>query len=214
MKITNDKQLAKALWNARKLSDVAEIKAYLDAQGSAWRPVGNRENNAGIIDVGTSPGSALVERITNSADAMLELEYMLNPKPQVVTPFQAAVEYFGVPLNGVADLSDKQRRALASNISVLLHDSDSDRRPTVAITDKGIGLTPELLPSTILSLNDSNKLSKLYLMGTYNQGGSASLSFSKATVIVSRRHIKLLGAYADRIAFTIIEQRDDDTKKV
>lgn len=210
-KIKNEKDLANRLYNARTLDDVQDIKDYLSKH--TWRPVGGRPNNAGIIDVGTSPGAALVERITNGADAMLELAFALKPG-QAKTPFEAAVEYYGVPVNGLAGMTDAKRRKLAENISVSLHDSGIDRRPTVVVHDKGIGLTPEMAPDTILSLNDSNKLSKLYLMGTYNQGGSASLSFSKVTIVISRRHGNLLNGYGDRIAFTIIEQRDDSTKKV
>lgn len=67
---------------------------------------------------------------------------------------------------------------------------DSDealRRPTLGFRDWGIGLTPELMPSTILSLERSNKLHKRYLHGVVGKGGSVTCLFSKATVIVSRR---------------------------
>ena len=36
---------------------------------------------------------------------------------------------------------------------------------TVWISDAGVGLTPDRMPGTILSLNESNKLGKFYLSG-------------------------------------------------
>ena len=51
---------------------------------------------------------------------------------------------------------------------------------------------------TILSLNESNKIQKHYLAGTYGQGGSSTLAFSKIALVASR-------AYSgDRIGFTLV----------
>ena len=67
------------------------------------------------------------------------------------------------------------------------------RQPTVEIRDKGIGLTPRLVPLTILSLGAENKINKPYLAGAYGQGGSTALSFSPlGCTITSRRHPDLL----------------------
>jgi hypothetical protein len=212
-KITNSRTLAKRLWNATTMTDIEDIKAFLDTTGLTWHPVGDRENNAGIIDVATNPGAALVERVTNCGDAMLELAYLLDPQP-FPTPFDAAQYYYKVPSGGLADMSDADRRALGERISVTLLDSGNERRPTVVVEDQGVGQSGRSLPDTILSLGASNKLSKLHLMGTYNQGGSASLSFSLATVLISRSHPAALSGEPDTVAFTIIEQRDDNMKKV
>jgi hypothetical protein len=181
--------------------------------GSDWRPVGGRENNAGIIDVSTSPGSAIVERVTNAADALFEMAYELSPA-DVDSPVAAAAHYFGVPVAGVGGMTEADRRSVGEQIRVSLDDSGLEGRPTVIITDRGIGQTAADIPHTILSLGESNKLSSLYLMGTYNQGGSASLSFSRATIIVSRRHPALLSGAEDRVAVTVVEQHDDPKKKV
>jgi hypothetical protein len=40
--------------------------------GYRWRPVGDNEANFGLIDVGSDPGVALVERVTNAIDAVIE----------------------------------------------------------------------------------------------------------------------------------------------
>jgi hypothetical protein len=210
----SDERIAKLAWCGRTEDDVIALIDLLDGRsGSAWRPVGGRENNAGIINVSTSPGAAVVERITNGGDALLEFAFELNPS-KVASPAAAAAYYFGVPVDGVGGMSEMARRALGEKIRVSLEDSGTEARPTVVVTDLGIGQTGAALPHTILSLGESNKLSSVHLMGSYNQGGSASLSFSRATIIVSRRHPLLLGGAPDRVAITVVEQRDDPSKKV
>lgn len=209
-----DQRIAELAWSGRTAADVAAlIKTMRRSGGSGWRPVGGRENNAGIINVSTSPGSAIVERITNAADALLEMAYDLSPA-DVITPTAAAGHYFGVPTAGAGGMTEAERRSLGEQIRVSLDDSGTETRPTVVITDLGIGQSAAEIPQTILSLGESNKLSSLYLMGTYNQGGSASLSFARATIVVSRRHPALLDQSADRVAITVIEQHDDPRKKV
>ena len=183
-----EKQIARLAWHGRTEADVFTLIDLIGKRsGTAWRPVGGRENNAGIINVSTSPGAAVVERITNGADALLELAFELNPS-KVASPPAAAAYYFGVPADGVGSMSEALRRALGEKIRVSLEDSGIVARPTVVVTDLGIGQTGMTLPHTILSLGESNKLSSVHLMGSYNQGGSASLSFSQSTIIVSRRH--------------------------
>jgi hypothetical protein len=211
---STDDRIGALAWRGRTASDVKNLVDLLSKRrGAAWRPVGGRENNAGIISVATSPGGAIVERITNGSDALLEMAFPLNPS-DVASPVEAAAHYYSVPVGGLGAMSEMNRRDLGEKIRVSLEDSGVDLRPTVVITDLGIGQTGEALPQTILSLGESNKLSSLYLMGTYNQGGSASLSFSRATIIVSRRHPDLLDAEEDRVAVTVVEQRDDLSKKV
>jgi hypothetical protein len=209
-----DEQIAHLAWNGRTEGEAIALIGLLGRKnGSSWRPVGGRENNAGIINVSTSPGAAIVERITNAADAELELAYELSPT-KVASPTLAATYYYGVPAEGVGAMSETARRVLGEKIRVSLEDSGVETRPTVVVTDLGIGQTAAALPRTILSLGESNKLSSLHLMGSYNQGGSASLSFARATIIVSRRHPQLLGGAEDRVAITVVEQRDDPRKKV
>jgi hypothetical protein len=54
------------------------------------------------------------------------------------------------------------------------------------------------MKDTILSLNESNKIQKHYLAGTYGQGGSSTLTFSKYVFIASRAH------GSNQIAFTLV----------
>jgi hypothetical protein len=55
---------------------------------------------------------------------------------------------------------------------------------------------------TILSLNESHKIQKHYLAGTYGQGGSSTLAFCKYAFITSRHHS------SDRIAFSVVRYED------
>lgn len=65
----------------------------------------------------------------------------------------------------IQDPHDARLTQLSSLITVSLHDSGNDAKPTVEIRDKGIGLKSEDFSKTILSLNESNKIGKLHLMG-------------------------------------------------
>jgi hypothetical protein len=217
MTIQTEVDLATAVWTARTEVDVKDILVAAEAIYGPieTRPVGNRANNSGIIRVSSEPMLALVERITNAIDACLELR-SLETGSSEPNPRAAARKWFKVPEAGLVALSDTERRSLAeNNIWVVMEDSGDPKRPTVTITDRGIGLHPSDFPKTILSLNESNKVQAAYTMGTFGQGGSAALGFSRSTVIVSRRHGSHLGERQDQIGWTIAtEYFDESTMKV
>jgi hypothetical protein len=91
-----------------------------------------------------------------------------------------------VPAGGLSDLTPAQRRALAQGISVKILAGEGPDSRILEVRDTGIGLTPENMQGTILSLNESNKMQKHYLAGAYGQGGSSSFAPSKWTFIASR----------------------------
>ena len=72
----------------------------------------------------------------------------------------------------------------------------------IEIRDQGVGLSPNAMASTILSLNESNKIRKHYLAGTYGQGGSSTFAISAFTLIASRR------AHDPRMGFTVVKFLD------
>ena len=190
-------------------TNVAEVEAALQAfeeshhDAIKWVPVGLRENNRGAIEVSGDPGRALVERLTNGIDAVLEVEHNLhNGIPECRTPKEAANAWLNVPENGLSGMTPVQRRALAQRVTIRLLPGEARESRTVEIIDRGTGLTPEQMPNTILSLNESNKLDKYYLAGTYGQGGSATLAVSKYTVITSR------SGTDSRVGFTVVRFRD------
>ena len=153
-----------------------------------WIPVGGRENNRGIIELSADPGRALVERITNSVDAVLELEHERHGgKPDCRTPREAASAWLNVPKAGLSELSTQERRSLAQRNVVRVQDGEDKASRIVEIRDYGIGIDANEMRNTILSLNESNKIQKYYLAGTYGQGGSSTFAVSKYTLIASRR---------------------------
>lgn len=187
----------------------------------SWRPVGDNEANYGLINIGSDPGSALIERVTNAIDGVIEREALrqLGRKGRravPASPREAVDLWFRVPGGRVANLLDvSKRQPLADNVVVTLLDGDQKRRPCVMIRDRGVGLTPTQIPNTILSLSGTNKIDKPYLAGAYGQGGSTVLAFSpEGTLFVSRRQSDLLErGQADVVAVTFARYEELDPAK-
>ena len=179
---------------------IAVLEAFLEVNPSAkWHPLGNRPNNRGIVEVSANPGRALVERVTNAVDAVLELEHGKHAgRPVCRSPRQAAQAWMNVPADGLSELSTVDRRNLAKLVTVHIRPGSDVAKRIVSVTDRGIGLSGAEMPSTILSLNESNKVQKPYLAGTYGQGGSATFASSELTVVVTRR------VASDSVSFTVV----------
>lgn len=195
------------LYTAKTTTEITDILEILtDDFDISWRAVGDKLNNESIVNIGTNPASAIVERITNAIDSVLELQYRLENCPQdILSPREAALKWFNIPdgrLKNIKDPSEKTIQHLAKKVHVTLKDSEREDFPTVEIRDYGTGVAAKDFSKTILSLNDSNKVEKFYQIGAYGQGGGSSLSFSNFTVIISRPH-KILKKGAE-VAFTIV----------
>jgi hypothetical protein len=201
------RDLYNALMAARNVADlekaVAEYNTGSDAAVSE-APVGRRPNNRGAIEVATDPGRSLIERVTNAHDAILELEFERHGgKPECRSPREAAGAWLGVPeKEGLAGLTKKERQDLAVATVVRLEPGEGTQSRLVSVIDRGIGIPADKLEETILSLNESNKISKHYLAGIYGQGGSSTLAFCKYVVIASRHR------GSDQIAFTVVRYED------
>jgi hypothetical protein len=214
--------IVKSVLTARTPEQVEALIDRMLKQGLRGdRPIGDRDNNAGTIEMASNPYSALGERVTNSIDAEIELAAVRKghnepedwPEPPT-GPRHAARMLFGIPKAGVADLTEQERRKLAGRIVVMLEESGTKERPTVMIEDHGIGHTPGEMPEGVLSLNRSNKLKKPHLHGAYGQGGSATLRFSPFTIFISRKAPDLLQpGEPDLVAWTIAYRDDGDPYK-
>jgi hypothetical protein len=200
-------QLLKAN-TAKEVTDILEI--LTEEHDIKWLPVGGRGNNQSTINMGTDPAAGLVERITNSIDAVLDLEWYEQGCPNDIdSPRLAAQKWFNLQegkLRNIKDASAKNVQELARRIIVTLKDSEREDFPTVEIRDHGTGIKGEEFSRTILSLNDDNKINKLHQMGAYGQGGSTALSFNTFTIIISRPH-KLLKK-GNSTSFTIVRFND------
>jgi hypothetical protein len=186
-----------------------EVELALDSYGAAteleveWVPVGGRDNNRGPIEVSADPGRSLVERVTNAIDAVLEGEHERHRgQPDCRTPREASIAWLGVPEGGLSEMTPRQRQGLANRVSVRLGDGDGRDARLVDIWDSGIAIAPEDFDATILSLNESNKIQKHYLAGTYGQGGSSTFAITRYTLIASRRN------GSREVGFTVVKFLD------
>jgi hypothetical protein len=202
------KKQVKAVESVRS---VADIEALLESVGDIhWRDLGDRPGNAATVQIASSPASALIERVTNGIDGMLELEAEMHPGSSPSSPRRAAREWFGVPRGGLAEVPDKERRRLAENICISLEGSGEADRPTVTVIDRGIGQHPANAPETLLSLNENNKVAKPYLQGAYGQGAAATYRFARYTVIMTRRAPALTDGRDDLVGWTIVWEDPTD----
>jgi len=192
----------KALASAANVEEVeTALRKFQAANKTRWTPLG-RENNRGTIELSADPARSAVERLTNGIDGVLDLEHQLHGGlPECRSPREAGIAWLGVPENGLSSMSPAQRRALAQRVAIKLEPGEGRESRVVEVRDKGIGMTPEDMPKTILSLNESNKLTKHYLAGAYGQGGSTTFSFCRYTLVASR--------YKDHpVGFTVVKFLD------
>lgn len=202
-----ERELLDALLGAANIQQLeTALGAYMAAHPSAtdWAPVGRRPNNRGAIEVASDAGRSMIERVTNMLDALLELEHERHGgTPVCRSPREAASAWLAVPeKDGLSALTNKQRQDLAARAVVRLEPGEGSQSRLLTVIDQGIGMEPDRLEGTILSLNESNKIQKHYLAGTYGQGGSSTFAFCKYAVIVSRR------SGSDRLGFTLVKYED------
>ena len=203
---------------ASNVSEITDILEEInDSHDTGWKPVGDRFNNLATINIGTDPAAGLTERITNAIDATLEKEWLLHKSPANITSPRAAAEaWFKIPEGRLSKVDDiRSFTELARKIEVSLKESEKENNPTVVIRDHGLGIAGQDFAKTILSLNGSNKLYKLFLLGAYGQGGSTSLSFNNYTVIVSKPFFDAKGkpSKATDVFCTIVRINPGDIHK-
>ncbi|MGV3530575.1 MAG: hypothetical protein ACO1OO_16860 [Flavisolibacter sp.] len=142
-----------------------------------WYPYGDDENYFAVIEnQQASPIPALVEKITNSIDAVLMkkcYEAGINPKSSAAPrSMEEAINTFYPNHNW--DLRQNQRRQ-AENIQIIADGPKS--QTSLIIYDDGEGQHPKDFESTFLSLLKGNKTEIHFVQGKFNMGGSGSLVF-------------------------------------
>lgn len=171
---------------------------------SQWKFLGNNSSNASAVGILTNGEKGLIERITNAIDAVIEKQkakFNIGVAKNSDVIIKKAFPKFYENKVGVAKGTIDSCRPYEADDQVILaiNDSGSSRKPTFDIIDKGTGISGDLFPETILSIQHGNKLSsdKGYLIGAFGQGGSTSLPFTAATIIISK--------YNDKFYFTVIK---------
>ncbi|WP_445383623.1 hypothetical protein [Robiginitalea sp. IMCC43444] len=224
-----NKELCMALMKAeseKEVIDLLESKGYWSNK-DFWRFYGDKENNYSAAgNQANEAESALVEKITNSRDAILMnacLEADIDPKSdKAPNSVKNAVSMFfddqsQSELSGqIKEWSDKKRRTIAKNISVYITgNKPTEGYPCISIADRGEGQTPLNIPKTILSLGESIKRKIGFVHGKWNMGGTAALVYCGKTnlqFILSRRNPKLIDSREfpsdDDWGFTIVRREN------
>lgn len=147
-------------------------------QNKNWVPIGNNESNYGIIENQQSnPIAALVEKVTNSIDAILTkkcIEKGIQPDA-VDAPhsMDQAVKLF-FPEHKQWNLPTFRKKQ-AEEIQIIA--DGPPRNTSVIIYDNGEGQHPQDFDNTFLSLVRGNKNKIMFVQGKYNMGGSGSIVF-------------------------------------
>lgn len=211
------KQLLFDLYNAGSSRAVFDVVTRYGLDGPEyWEPYGGNQNNAGTFEnQQSSPENALVEKLTNSIDAILMKHcYVrgINPKdktnPDVPKDMDEAVEkFFNVKDGKWENITATDRNAVAQNIQIIL--TDDRKTPNVAIYDSGEGQNPDNFPDTFLSIAHGNKNDIPFVQGKYNFGATGAVVFCgdvhRYQMIISRRNTELEDGDG-KIGFTLVRR--------
>ena len=181
-----------------------------------WKPYGANFNNAGTFEnQQSSPENALVEKLTNSIDAILMKECMvrgIDPKDKtdanVPQTINAATRlFFNVDNGKWENIIASDRNKIAQDIQIIL--TEDRKTPNVAIYDNGEGQNPSNFENTFLSIARGNKNDVPFVQGKYNMGSTGSLVFCgekhRYQMIISRRNPNLNDSDG-LIGFTLVRR--------
>jgi hypothetical protein len=165
-----------------------------------WLPVGLRRGNGGQIRLAGEPVNPIAERVVNGMESIIELarirELRENPAaPEPTSPRDAVMRYFGLPrLDVVERMEDAERKAVHDKMDeirrMLAVRLDYDRRNdqfAITVRDRGMGQSPDRIHESLLSLGESDKPEKPYLIGLFGQGGSSAFMACHYSIVLSRR---------------------------
>lgn len=191
------KTLFGELYKAKNEKDVERIiEKYPQVFApNNWYPLGGNESNFGVVENQQSnPVAALVEKLTNSVDAILMrkcYEARIDPKSDAAPrSIEEAIERF-FPEHKNWDLANNRNKQ-AEHIQILADSRPGDTSDTsIIIYDDGEGQHPEHFEHTFLSLLQGNKNEIHFVQGKYNMGGSGALVFcgkQRYQLIASKRY--------------------------
>lgn len=223
----NAKELCTKLLHADAEADVISIlknAGYWEDE-KVWRNYGDVEDNFSTFSNQSSrPEYALIEKITNSFDAILVNECEMNGIPPrgrkaPKNSRQAVAKFFDKASNGyLVDWPKKLRQETSKRVTLSLTGAaardSSGKSPCITIADSGEGQTHETMTTTILSIHRGNKKNIPFVQGEYNQGGTGALEFCgrhHLQLVVSRRNPDLLESKkndADLWSFTIVRREN------
>lgn len=185
-----------------------------------WCPLGNNPSNYGIVkNQQSNPIAALIEKATNSIDAILTKkcrEAGIDPESENApqTMEDALLQFFP---NNNWDIQSF-RRTQAEEIQIIADGkgprTKSQYPTSVIIYDNGEGQHPKDFPTTFLSLVSGNKNKIQFVQGKYNMGGSGAIVFcgkKRYQLIASKKYDK-----SGDFGFTLVREHpksDADNSK-
>lgn len=176
-----------------------------------WVPFNGNPANDGVMSMATDPGRALEEAILNGFDALIARKVMNDKDPNPPSSPRDAVErYWGVTESSYTNLTDAKLRAIAKegvNMFAWVKNTKQGNDPIYEIRDYGIGMAPEEMPDTILSLNRGHKKSIPYLTGKHGQGSTQAYQFSRLSAVASRKQ------GSDVVGYTFVKQEWEEGSK-
>ncbi|RKZ30730.1 hypothetical protein DRQ36_04495 [bacterium] len=208
------------LFNAESEEEVHKIvkRNPLLKDNGNWFPYGGRDINdktnfKTFENQQPHPLPALVEKITNSIDALLMKKcYMagIDPtSPQAPKNMSEAVErFFGIKNGDFSEVSSGERRDIASEIQVIA--TGNRETPCILIYDNGEGQHPENFPDTFLSIHRENKIDIHFVQGKYNMGSTGAVVFCgkehRYQLIASKRNDSINSQYPNNFGFTLVRR--------
>src|SRR5258708_34483378 len=80
---------------ARTTDDVLALIAALPV--ASWRPLGGKRGNYAQVNVASNPADALIEKITNGMDALIEQAVLRSGRDNLTSPREAVDQLLRVP---------------------------------------------------------------------------------------------------------------------
>ena len=161
---------------AKSEAEVREIveKDPIFSTQDNWAYINNQDNNFGIIDSqGRNPERALIEKITNSIDAVLlkecksrNIDPGSNQAPTSIN--DALTTFFDIEQGNLSTISEEKRDKLSSLIYVIAENL-KDKKANFYFIDKGEGQTPLNFKNTFLKFG-GNKASTRFVHGRFGTG--------------------------------------------
>jgi len=194
-------QLFLKLYNAQNETDLQTIIDSIDLfqNQENWYPLGGNENNFGTIEnQQASAIGALIEKFTNSIDAILmkkcyKLDIDPKSKDAPKTMQEAVDKFYGKKYQWLSsDFVKKESlgiQVIASGNTRKKHARTYDT--SLTIYDDGEGQHPKDFENTFLSIGKGNKNNILFVQGKYNMGGTGSIVFcgkNRYQLIASKKY--------------------------
>jgi hypothetical protein len=210
--------ILEALLKAETENDVEKVirQESIFQNQENWKKYGDLENNWGSIGSQQDEAtSALVEKLTNSIDALLLLKCQLsgiNPKSEAAPRdiFSATESFFGVKKGKLHELPKDELSNLAENIQLIATGpKGAEGCPSIAIADLGEGQNPQDFPKTFLSLHKSNKPDIHFVTGKFNMGGTGVIRYcgrNHAYQLLISKRCPMLENANNQWGFTLIRR--------